>query len=57
MCVRVTIYLESDEFGREYFDADADVKALLESAEKYTAQDGVTRRVGCEVTPESEDEE
>lgn len=56
--MKVRVYLESDEFGREYFSEDADVKALLESAEKHTAQDGVTRRVGCEVTPgESEDEE
>lgn len=55
MNTRSCVFLESDEFGREHFaapddnDLIAQVKRVAESAERTTAADGITRRVGIEI--------
>lgn len=59
--IAVRVYLESDAFGREFFD-DYDnlddcataVARLTASALKETQADGVARRVGIAVVPEAE---
>ena len=55
---RKRVFLESESFGREYFDppADGDLTAqvvrLIASAE--TKGDGVTRRIGIELSTDEE---
>ena len=54
MNMRIRAFLESEVFGREYFDevesVESKIRDLIASATKQTAQDGETRRVGIEVS-------
>lgn len=43
------VFLESEEYGCEYFGGAADIEKLLSSAKRMTAEDGITRRVGYEI--------
>ncbi len=59
--VAVRVYLESDAFGREYFDSyeslrecAAAVTRLARSCVKETQADGVGRQVGIAIVPVSE---
>ena len=51
---KLRIFLESEIYGREYFRCDADAQKvldqLLRDSEHEFAKDGVTRRIGIEVT-------
>ncbi len=59
--VTLRVLLESDEFGREYFDYDsprealAAVKRLTTAAAAETSRDGVERLVGIVVVPAAAD--
>lgn len=51
---KTRVFIESDEHGREYFDADLDdligqLDRLGDDAKTQTDQDGITRRVGWEI--------
>jgi len=48
--LQIQIFLESEEFGCEYFGGAANIKMLLKSAKEQTNEDGITRRVGYEIT-------
>lgn len=61
--IAVRVYLESDEYGREFFDgydsveecaAAVAVARLTTSAIKETLRDGVARQVGIALVPRSE---
>ena len=44
MLIMISTYLESEEFGCEFFSNGANIESLRESAEEQTAMDGITRR-------------
>lgn len=50
--VKIRTFLESDEYGREYFDDDTDLDGLLEEAAEQTDDDEICRRVGYEIVPD-----
>jgi hypothetical protein len=59
--ITVRVYLESDEYGREFFDGYDSVKEcaaavarLTTSAIEETLRDGVVRQVGIALVPPSE---
>lgn len=60
--MRVTnrVFLESDEFGREFFNETdpasqlAQVQELIESCKAECARDRIVRRVGVEIRPKRE---
>jgi hypothetical protein len=60
MGVRKRVFLESDEYGREYFDETepgsllGQVQQLIESCNAECARDQVVRRLGVEIRPDSE---
>lgn len=49
------VFLESDEYGREYFDAldgwITQLERVHAGAVQNTREDGIVRRVGVEVRP------
>lgn len=59
--VTLRVYLESDFYGREYFDSYdslreciAAVARLVRSSLQQTQKDGIARQVGIAVVPPSE---
>jgi hypothetical protein len=55
--MELVVFLELDEFGREYFEPlpdkerDAQLKRVLAKAAKCSKRDGLARRVGIEIRP------
>lgn len=59
--VTLRVFLESDEFGREYFDSNdtieeclAAVARLTASALEATQEDGIARQIGIAIAPSSD---
>ena len=53
----VRLFLESDEYGREYFKQDTpeEFTTLWRNAQEVTREDGIVRRAGFEFSREEFD--